>query len=69
MPRELFQSPALPRAFTQTGGPSPTIRKRRHRSDPPVPAWCKLTPAIVRAGRETPQYQHAIDRYAIEAYM
>ena len=30
MPRELFQSPALARSFTQTGGPSPTIRIEMH---------------------------------------
>ena len=65
MPRELFQSPALPSSFTQTGPPSLTIRKRR-RSDPPCPPWCKLTPAIVRQGRGSIQYNHCIDRYCIE---
>ena len=68
MPRELFQSPALPSSFTQTGPPSLTIRKRR-RSDPPCPPWCKLTPAIVRQGRGSIQYNHCIDRYSMTTTM
>ena len=66
MPRELFQSPALARSFTQTGGPSPTIHRRRRRSDPPVPPWCRLTPPIVRQGRGSTAYEHCIDMYCIE---
>ena len=65
MPRELFQSPALARAFVITTSPSLAIRKRR-RSDPPVPPWCKLTPAAVRQGRGGILYEHAIDMYCLE---
>ena len=49
MPRELFQSPALARSFAKSSALSPSlaIRKRR-RSDPVVPSWCKLTAQAVR---------------------
>jgi hypothetical protein len=68
MPRDLFQQPSLARSFgiPSAGGASLTIRKSRHRADPPVPPWCKLTPAILRQGRGSVQYEHCIDRYAIE---
>ena len=64
MPRELFQSPALARAFGNTTSPSLAIRKR-HRSDPPVPPWCKLTPAVVWQGQGGILYEHAIDMYCL----
>ena len=66
MPRELFQSPALARSFTQTGGPSPSIRKARRRSDPQAPPWCRLTPAIIKQGLGSTNYEHCIDLYCIE---
>ena len=68
MPRDLFQQPSLARSFgiPSAGGASLTIRKSRHRADPPVPPWCKLTPAILRQGRGSVQYEHCIDHYAIE---
>ena len=68
MPRDLCQQPSLARSFgiPSAGGASLTIRKSRHRADPPVPPWCKLTPAILRQGRGSVQYEHCIDRYAIE---
>ena len=46
--------------------PASAIRKRRT-SDPDVPAWCKLTVATWKKGKSHILYQHAIDRYCVEA--
>ena len=71
MPRELHQTPALPTAFKKrrcSRGRSNLSMPRTRWSTPRVrvPAWCKLTADIIRAGPESLLYQHALDRYCIE---
>ena len=46
--------------------PASAIRKRRT-YDPGVHAWCKLTVATWKKGKSHILYQHAIDRYRVEA--
>ena len=67
MPRELFQSPALARSFAKSSAMSPSlaIRKKR-RSDPFVPPWCKLTAKAVWQGRGSILFEHAVDMYCME---